>query len=172
MPAKVHFQPSSFPGPTQMEVDFADSSFFNVRAGQKRSLPTPTDVLSRSKDFTTHQRPTPVTFEHLNLLIKFGRCVMVGEALFLRALRMSSLADKVLSPEVYGWRVHEGITFIYMELIRGDTLIDRWDSLSDSQKTSICDQMREIIIALRQVEQVSGNQFIGIHARSYTLIFP
>lgn len=58
-----------------------------------------------------------------NLIVKFGPCVVIEEALCLRMLRKTLSVVPV--PEVYGWKVEEGCVFIYMELIQGETLHDR-----------------------------------------------
>ncbi|KKZ65233.1 hypothetical protein EMCG_08942 [[Emmonsia] crescens] len=47
MTAKIHLQKFPSPDPSQTEMDFPDSSFFNIKSGNKRSLPTPIDVLAR-----------------------------------------------------------------------------------------------------------------------------
>ncbi|KMP08837.1 hypothetical protein CISG_01875 [Coccidioides immitis RMSCC 3703] len=148
------------------EVNFLDSSFFATKAGQKRGLPTPIEVIALSKDFKTDPPPAPVKFDHLNLLVKFGSAVEIEEALCLRMIR-KTFCDKIPVPEVYGWKVHNGCVFIYMELIRGDTLHDRWDSLSEAEKASICDQLQVIVSSLRQVEQDPKDPFIGSIARQH-----
>lgn len=146
-------------------MDFLDSSFFASKPGQKH-LPTPTEVVAHSPDFRTNPRPKPVVFAHLKLIVKFGRCVAVEEALCLRMLG-NTLPEKVPVPEMYGWRVEKGRVFIYMELIQGETLHDRWDHLSDQGKTLICAQLKEIIEVLRQLEQSPSDLFIGMDARKY-----
>jgi hypothetical protein len=49
-----------------------------------------------------------------------------------------------------------------MELIDGDTLKDRWPALSEADKLSIFDQLRQMMLSLRTIEQEASNQFIGI----------
>jgi len=71
------------------------------------------------------------------------------------------LQGQVPVPEVYGWRIDGAETFIYMQLVQGDTLRDRWDSLSYSDKTAVCQQLRQITISLRQLEQDQDELFIG-----------
>ncbi|QVM08301.1 hypothetical protein D8B26_002993 [Coccidioides posadasii str. Silveira] len=160
MPIKQQIQPSATLNATQTEMDFLDSSFF-TKAGHK-SLPTAAEVGSLSEQFNKHPRPAPVKFEHLNLLVKFGPSVAVEEALTLRMLR-TSFAEKIPVPEVYGWRVYQNSVFIYMELIQGDTLHDRWDSLNEPDRNFICGQLREIISSLRQIEPDPCDSFIGMH---------
>lgn len=106
-------------------------------------------------------QPEPVRFEELGLIIKFGPHVTVEEALCIWAIRRV-LHTHVPVPEVYGWRVDGPEVFIYMELIRGDTLKDRWDALSDDEKTSICDQLRKITTSFRGLEQDPQDAFIGM----------
>lgn len=74
-----------------------------------------------------------------------------------------ALPNKVPVPEVYGWKVEGNIVLIYMELIRGESLHNRWDSLSNIDKVSICNDLREIVASLRQVEQdPTTTPFIGM----------
>lgn len=70
-------------------------------------------------------RPRPVIMEHLNLLVKFGPRVTIAEAQCLWLIRMT-LGDRVPVPEVYGWRVDGNEVFIYMQLVQGVMLKDRW----------------------------------------------
>ncbi|PGH26514.1 hypothetical protein AJ80_01828 [Polytolypa hystricis UAMH7299] len=126
----------------------------------KRCLPTPAEVAARSKQFGNHPRPRPVRFDDLNLVVKFGPLVRVEEAICLRMIG-AALSGKVPVPEVYGWRVDGRYVFIYMELVQGETLHDRWDSLSNGDRTVICNQLPEIISPLRDVAQEPTNRFIG-----------
>lgn len=88
--------------------------------------------------------------------------VVVEEALCLNMIRDTS---RVPIPEVYGWRVEEDCVFIYMQLVRGESLHDRWDSLSGPGKVSIRDQLREIVVLLGQIEQEDpSDRFIGMYA--------
>ncbi|EER44704.1 phosphotransferase enzyme family protein [Histoplasma capsulatum H143] len=103
MPDRPEIQAPWVADATATEMDFLDSSFFASKLGQKH-LPTPTEV---AVCFRTNPRPKPVKFEHLGLIVKFGPCVVVEEAICLRMLRRT-LPEKVPVPEVYGWRVEEG----------------------------------------------------------------
>jgi hypothetical protein len=147
---------------TQAAMDFFDSSFFagTTKPARKTCLPTPSEVLARSKDSQSTPQPTPVKFESLDLLVKFGPHVVVEEALCLNMIHETS---RVPVPEVYGWRVDGDCVFIYMQLVRGESLLDRWDSLSGPGKVSICDQLREIVLLLRQIEQDPSDRFIGMY---------
>ncbi|OJD20790.1 hypothetical protein ACJ73_07874 [Blastomyces percursus] len=129
MPMTVQSEPLLALDTTQTAVDFLDSTYF---ATQER-LPPPEEVAALSEQYKRHPLPTPVKIKHLDLVVKFGLHVAVEEALCLRALRTPPfLVEKVPVPEIYGWRIHENYMFIYMELIRGDTLHDRWGSLGEA----------------------------------------
>ena len=49
-----------------------------------------------------------------------------------------------------------------MQLIRGQTLEEKWPSLRHSDKSAICDHLRQIITSLRRVEQDPSDPFIGM----------
>ena len=100
-------------------------------------------------------------FEELGLIVKFGPHVTVEEALCTWAIR-KVLRYEVPVPEVYGWRVDGSEVFIYMELIQGVTLKERWDTLSDHEKLSICDQLRNIIDSFGRLEQDPEDVFVGM----------
>ncbi|KAF3385800.1 hypothetical protein DPV78_012497 [Talaromyces pinophilus] len=102
------------------EVDFTDTSFFS--SGPGRHLPTPAKVRALSKDVATRPRPTPIRFEDLNLIVKFGLQVTTTEAVNLWMIK-KVFGDEILVPELFGWRIDsDGYVFIYMELISGPTL--------------------------------------------------
>ncbi|OJD11001.1 hypothetical protein AJ78_08140 [Emergomyces pasteurianus Ep9510] len=55
-----------------------------------------------------------------------------------------------------------------MELIRGDTVQDRWDSLSEQNKTLISDQLRDIVSLLQKVEQNLKDSLINTAVIKFT----
>ncbi|RFU31802.1 hypothetical protein B7463_g4532, partial [Scytalidium lignicola] len=138
-------------------VEFLDSSFFKFGASS-RQLPTPAEV--RAQSVGPKDKPVPVIFDHLNLLVKFGHRVTIAEAQCLWIIRRV-LGDAVPVPELYGWKVDGSEVFIYMEYIQGQELRCRWDSLSISEKTDICNQLKRMITTLHQVHQPPSDQFIG-----------
>lgn len=160
MHGKIEIDTSCLPDPGKSEMDFLDSSFFSINPG--RRLPHPVEVTSRSQDWKTSPNPITVRFEEMNLLVKFGPRVKTEEALNLRVIK-KHLPDTVPVPEVYGWKIEGSCVFIYMELIRGESLHDRWDSLEASDKESLCHQLREIVSSIRQIEPGSGDSLIGIY---------
>jgi hypothetical protein len=151
---------SWLPDAEKKEMNFLESSFFKSN-GPTRSLPTPAEVRARSPLDTSSSQPPPVKFENLKLVVKFGPHVSVAEAQCLWLIR-KMLPSEVPVPEIYGWRVDGRLVFLYMQLIRGPTLNERWDALSDSDKTAVCDHLRQIITSLRRLKQAPGDSFIGM----------
>jgi hypothetical protein len=153
--------PTDVPEHLSSEMDFLDSTFFSQGVG--RMLPTAEEVRARApaSSFLLPD-PPPVTFPELRLLVKWGPVPQVTphEALCLRALR-TTFGDKFPVPEVFGWRVVDDVTFIYMCLIDGTTLNDRWPDLTDTEKAYACGHLRNIITALRSVRQGPSDTFIG-----------
>jgi hypothetical protein len=114
------------PDATKKELDFTESSF---SASPTRCLPSPTEVQAVSSEPLNVSKANPVRFEHLDLIFKFGSHVTTLEALNLWVVKRIC-KDKVPVPEVFGWRIDDnGHVFIYMELIKGPTLLESWNSL-------------------------------------------
>jgi hypothetical protein len=131
--------------------------------GKTRQCPTPQHLRSL---FKPHQLPRPVRFEDLGLIVKFGSHIPVVEAINLLAVRRV-FQDLVQAHEVYGWRVleREGDTlevFIYMQVIPGPTLEQRWSSLSLAEKQTICSDLRTFVFSFRGLlDDKAGEQVIG-----------
>ena len=151
---------TSFPFDVSVgSVDCLDSSFFKVH-GPSGSLPTPAQVRALLKPGSNKTQPPPVKFEELNLLVKFGPHVYVNEAQCLRMIR-NTFGKRIPVPEVYGWRTDNRQVFIYMQLIRGHTLRERWDDLSTSDRIAICSDLRDILKALRGAKLPLPRPYIG-----------
>ncbi|KAE8316898.1 hypothetical protein BDV41DRAFT_573399 [Aspergillus transmontanensis] len=147
------------PNATKKEIDFTDTSFFTT--SPNRHLPTPAQVRALSKDIDTRPQPTPIIFENLNLIAKFGLYVTIVEALNLWVIK-KVFHDKVPVPELFGWRVEEeGYVFIYTELIEGPTLEECWDRLTTMEKSAVSDQLSQIMETMRQLQPDPSDQFIG-----------
>lgn len=71
------------------------------------------------------------------------------------------LRGRVPVPEVYGWRRDGNDVFIYMELVQGQTLAQRWESLTDTERVYVCNQLRSMVQSLRTLNQDRCRQFIG-----------
>jgi hypothetical protein len=150
------------PFPFDENVVFRESSFFK-KPNAPLSLPTPTEV----KEVASHSenpraklvtRPPPVTFPNLGLLVKYGTEVALAEGQCLLFIR-NTLSEVVPVPEVYGWCKDDDQVFIYMELVDGMTLEKSWDTMIEGEKTSVCQQLHDMVHALRGVKQDSS--FIG-----------
>lgn len=103
--------------------DFSSTTTFIDDLGHQPneiSLPSPSAVRARNYDneFGT------VSFPDLSLFVKYGPPykVSINEARTLQALGRAFPNGEVPIPQFYGWRCEEGINFIYMSLVPGDTL--------------------------------------------------
>lgn len=145
---------------------FLESSFFS-RNGPGAELPSLADVRARS-DIQNSQkmkyRIPPVRYEELGLIVKFGRApqVRVDEGQCLWALRHALPKVPVPTPKVYGWTHDHGQVFIYMELVHGVTLAQRWGSLNEIERESICQQLRVMLSELRKVRHATSEFFLGM----------
>jgi hypothetical protein len=164
--AKSAHQPlidiSSLPDISIEHMDFHDTSFFQSNGPSLPQLPTPEIILQQHPDLSDGI----VKFEHLNLVVKVGYSdyLRLEEAQTMRALRQAFPDNEVPVPEVFGWRTSGDQVFIYMSLIHGKTLREAWPSLTDVDKKSICDELRQIVFALRRITQGSSDRFIGKEA--------
>lgn len=131
---------SSFPDVSNEKMDFVQSSFFKIKG---RQLPNPPSVDSQTRGI--------VIMPEMQLVIKYGPRVTIDEAVTMLMVK-KVLGDLVPVPELFGWRVHQGAVFIYMELISGVTLQECWSSMELPDKHSICGQLCQMISSLRQVQ--------------------
>lgn len=141
--------------PSGSSVVFKESMYF-LRNGPEISLPLPAEVRARQQP----GRYKPIPFESLNLMVKYGDDITIAEGQCLWALRRL-LPSQVPVPEVYGWCEDNGEVFVYMELVKGVTLENRWESLSKQEREIVCDQLRTMLLALRNLQQDPKDQFLG-----------
>lgn len=137
MPRKgANPEPSLINTPTQTNTStIPDSSF--LRKHQRSTLPTPAEVRAINKESgnirgTIFNRPPPVKFQSLGLIVKYGADVTITEA---RSQHMvhRQLKDIVPVPEVFGWVEDGDQVFIYMSLIKGEILEQRWGVLNEEE---------------------------------------
>ena len=122
--------------PSDSLVVFKESTYFS-KNGPNSSLPSPAIVRATQK--ARHlSRSMTVRFEDLKLVVKYGREITIAEALCLWTIRRL-LPDQVPVPEVYGWCEEGGEVFIYMELVKGVTLENRWESLLKQERIQVCE---------------------------------
>ncbi|KAJ5092135.1 phosphotransferase enzyme family protein [Penicillium alfredii] len=142
---------------------FFESSFFQTNKGI--ALPTPSEIRAineASGDFrkTYFHRAAPVKIPSLGLFVKYGRCISIVEAKTQRMLH-TVLKDRVPVPEVFGWAEDGGQAFIYMALIEGDMLMERWDGLNEGEKQSICHELKYMVQQWRGLQQDVSDSYIG-----------
>lgn len=130
----------------------------------KPELPHPNTILAAEK---VARRGPPLApdaaktaaFPEKRLFVKFGPRLSIAEGQCLQIIR-AKLGGKVPVPEVYGWCRHGAIVFIYMELVEGVPLIDRWDRLLPAEKNYVCKDLRHIVGQLELLRQ-DHKPFVG-----------
>ncbi|KAI0835950.1 hypothetical protein F5Y06DRAFT_274830 [Hypoxylon sp. FL0890] len=147
--------------PSAENMTFRDSSFFKKHGP---GLPSPAKVREKSikvNGFRARSsRPPPIPFEDLGLVVKYGSEITIAEAQCLWYFNRY-MKDAVPTPELFGWRQDGGETFIYMELVNGDTLEDAWPMLSEEEQDIICGQLRTSVEAWRSLRQETEPYYIG-----------
>jgi hypothetical protein len=155
------------PLPSAESVKFRDSTFFR----HHETLPTTDEIraASQASGKVGHpDTPPPVPFPAMNLIVKFGRYVTIAEGQCL-TMTKSCLQNTVPVPEVYGWCKHGEDVLIYMQLISGVTLKERWESLLVEEKNSISEELRVMMVSLRQLVQSPQEPYVGKLFSSETL---
>ncbi|KAF1847163.1 phosphotransferase family protein [Cucurbitaria berberidis CBS 394.84] len=152
---------AALPDSSRAHMDFLDSTWFKTH-GRTRQFPTPEYVRSF---FRPTQLLRPVRFEDLGLIVKFGPDISMTEAINLWVIR-KVFQHLVPVPEVYGWRVleREGKpreVFIYMQLVQGPTLEQRWMTMSFDEKQTISSDLRAMVSYLRSFRDNESEQCIG-----------
>jgi hypothetical protein len=127
--------PENLPDATTPFVEFKDSTFFR-RHGPRTTLPTveACHIATNDKSFEfigTHY----VVFEHLGLFVKFGPSFQVttNEGLTLWALQLK-FGSSITCPEINGWRIVAGFTYLVMEHIPGVTLDIQWNQCREAKR--------------------------------------
>ncbi|KAL4869826.1 kinase-like domain-containing protein [Aspergillus spectabilis] len=71
------------------------------------------------------------------------------------------LKGKVPVPEVFGWTEDGGQVFIYMSLIGGEPLEQRWGALNDEEREAVCKELNNMVKAWRSLEQPDQVLYVG-----------
>ncbi|BCR97851.1 uncharacterized protein AKAW2_31170A [Aspergillus luchuensis] len=142
---------------------FPESSFF--QEGRAPALPSLAEVRDLNLKTgnvaaTNLNYPPSVIIPSLRVVIKYGLSVSIVEAQTQIMVREES-QGRIPVPEIFGWIEDNGQTFIYMSLIEGDTLADRWGGLSDDEKQAICEELHQYVKLLRTLEQDPRDKYIG-----------
>jgi tRNA A-37 threonylcarbamoyl transferase component Bud32 len=146
--------------PFDESIIFRDSSFF-TQLHAPSALPSPAEV-RMSENICHHDQNHArlIRFPSLGLIVKYGRTITIAEGQCLWAIRRL-LFDVVPVPELYGWCRDGNEVFIYMQLVQGLTLEERWQTLSSQGKVKVCEELRMIVGALSHLEQDHTDQFVG-----------
>lgn len=139
-----------------------DSSFFR----EHRAFPTPAEVRAINEKSgnvrgTRFNRPPPVKFLSLGLIVKYGADTTITEA-ETQYMVYKQLKGKVPIPEVFGWTKDSGQVFIYMSLIRGKTLEQRWSTLNEKERGAICKELNGMAKTWRSLKYPDYNQVLYI----------
>ena len=142
----------SLPPASKADINFTESSFFKNPSQQ---LPSPSSI-------DTSGRQDIARFPELGLVVKYGRNVTRDEAITMWTVR-KWLGDRVPIPEVFGWKSRGEFGLIYMELISGVTLQERWKDpeFTEADKATICQELKEMISLIREQPRESNEEFIG-----------
>lgn len=142
---------------------FPESSFF--REKRASALPTPTEIRAINKVSgkvyaTNFNRPPPVMIPSLGLAVKYGADVTVLEAQTQIEVRKQP-QRQVPIPEVFGWAEDGGQTFIYMSLIQGETLLERWSDMNENERRGVCEELRHIVRSWSALTQDNQEPYVG-----------
>lgn len=96
----------------------------------------------------------------LGLLVKYGADVTISETRTQILLR-DHLQDQVPIPEVFGWAEDTGQRFIYMSLIEGETLQERWGTMNEVERRAVCDELSYMVKAWRALKQDWDGRYVG-----------
>ncbi|KAJ5201753.1 uncharacterized protein N7498_006416 [Penicillium cinerascens] len=141
----------------------SDSTFF--REHRASTLPNPAEVRAINEGSgnirgTRFNRPPPVKFPSLGLIVKYGADTTVTEA-ETQHMVYKQLKGKVPVPEVFGWTENGGQVFIYMSLIRGETLEQGWGALNDEERNAVCKELNGMVKAWRSLEKPDQVLYVG-----------
>lgn len=142
----------------------SDSSF--SREHRASTLPTPAEVRAINKESgnirgASFNRPPPVKFPSLGLIVKYGADTTIIEA-ETQYMVYKQLKGKVPIPEVFGWTEDGGQIFIYMSLIGGETLEQRWGALNKEGREAVCKELNGMAKAWRSLEHPDHNQVLYV----------
>ncbi len=153
---------SACSAPTPTAKVFPQSSFFQERRAP--ALPSPAEVRALNEATgqfraTLFNHPDPLIIPSLGLLVKYGADVTMAE-IETQVLMRERLQGRVPIPEVFGWAEDGGQRFMYMSLVDGDTLQERFRAMNESERQTVCMELRSMVNAWRSLTQESDG-YIG-----------
>ncbi|KAH6654898.1 hypothetical protein BKA67DRAFT_636987 [Truncatella angustata] len=136
---------------------FPESSFFQERRGS--TLPSPAEVRALNEASghdraTSFNRPCPVVFPSLDMIVKYGADVTINEA-ETQALIRQLLHGQVPIPEVFGWAEERKQTFIYMAWVKGDTLQTRFANMDENERQAVCNELKGMVVYLTSTGSIN-----------------
>ncbi|RSL40831.1 hypothetical protein CEP54_016001 [Fusarium duplospermum] len=143
---------SACSAPTLTARVLPQSSFFQERRAP--ALPSPAEIRALNEASCHHRlnHPSPVLVPSLGLAVKYGADVTIAEV-ETQILMRKKLRGRVPIPEVFGWAEDGGQNFIYMSLVRGDTLQARFSTMDESERQAVCKELRSMANAWRALTQ-------------------
>ncbi|KAJ5105683.1 phosphotransferase family protein [Penicillium alfredii] len=121
---------------------------------------------------TDFDRPLPVRIPPLGLFVKYGADVTVTEAATQVMVR-ERLCGQVPIPEVFGSTEDENQRFIYMELLEGKTLLERWCDMSEDERLTVCHELQTMVKAWRALTPDQHDYYVeAILEHRPTLVGP
>lgn len=79
----------------------------------------------------------------------------------MHAIHGAFSKDDIPVPELFGWRIDDDVTYVYMELVSGTTLADVWSDLTEDEKVSIEEEMKRISGSLKSMQRPQSHDLIG-----------
>jgi hypothetical protein len=129
-----------------------DSIWFE---GQESDYPSPDDVRKHAgepfQDATEAHRPDPVRYPDQNLIVKWGTFVDIIEGQCIWFLQ-NRMADTIPVPKIYGWKRDGKQVFLYLELVKGSLLEERWPELKQRERRAVCRELRRIVRTLQRIQ--------------------
>lgn len=142
---------------------FPESSFFKEQRAP--ALPPPAKIRAINKELgkirtASFNRPPPVMVPSLGLFVKYGADVTIVEAQTQMMVR-EKYQGRVPVPEVFGWAEDGGQRFIYMSLVEGETLQERWSGMSNNERRAVCKELKPLVQTWRTLRQDEHGRYIG-----------
>lgn len=151
------------PLPTQPIIPFPNTAFTTTHPNTL--LTSPSTIRTRNLA-TGHpkaadlNRPPPVCLPELGLLVKYGTQVARAE-LEAQLYVYHQLNGRVPVPEVFGWAEEGGQGFVYMALVDGSTLAERWGGLTETERLVLCGELGEMVKAWRGLRLEGESGYVG-----------
>jgi hypothetical protein len=139
--------------------DLPTGEDYTFTSNHSFQLPSPAQVRARAVeqgiDITRSFRPDPVRYPELGLIVKWGEDVTIAEGQCIWYMSHHRTGS-VPVPRIFGWKRDGQQTFLYLELVSGDTLASRWSDMTAAEKTAISEQLGGIVRSWRRLTRPAG----------------